>query len=311
MKPSPTTCAPEGTKFKMSKAIKSMELFGDLRMRYEYRAAQLGPEAGTYAGGHDTADRWRYALRVGVRGDLAGMIFITDCGWRLRKTSGPLGTHSGAAAHLPIMGPSARAATASILGQAYLGWRPASWLDVSIGRVPQPLYTTPMVWDSDYTPEGAVEKFKYTYGPVDYFATFGQYVYQDVTPTSAAAVQGGSSASGLLNNFSDQNAYLLAWQLGQTYHVDTNLSVKVAPVFYTYVGHGNASAGFYGPFVGQGENGFTFNPNGYNPGGVPYATTTSSGVPGAFVPITVASPPPPARTKLGSIIWPSLNSRWR
>ena len=34
----------EGAKFKISNAIKSMELFGDLRFRYEYRAAQLGPE---------------------------------------------------------------------------------------------------------------------------------------------------------------------------------------------------------------------------------------------------------------------------
>ena len=78
-----------------------------------------------------------------------------------------------------------------------MGWRPTSWLDVSIGRVPQPLYTTPMVWDSDYTPEGAVEKLKYTHGPVDYFATLGQYVYQDTTPASAYAVQGGSSCGDL------------------------------------------------------------------------------------------------------------------
>ena len=87
---------------------------------------------------------------------------------------------------------------------------------------------------------------------------------------------------------------------GLTYHVDTNLSVKVAPVFYSYVGHGNASAGFYGPFVGQGMNGFTFDP-------APTPTTTSGTVPGAFV--TEGSPS--ATTRLASIIWPSSNCRWR
>jgi hypothetical protein len=74
-----------------------------------------------------------------------------------------------------------------------------------------------------------------------------------------------------LGQFSDNNAYLLAWQVGAVYHVDTNLSVKVAPVFYSHVGHGNANAGYYGPFVGQGQGGFTFAPG-----------TSTSGVPGAF-----------------------------
>jgi hypothetical protein len=105
---------------------------------------------------------------------------------------------------------------------------------------------------------------------VDYFATFGQYVYQDTTPSNAEAVENGVGAAGL-GDFSDQNAYLLAWQLGATYHLDTNISFKVAPVVYTYVGHGSQTAGFYGPFVGQGINGFTYNTN---------TATSSSTLPG-------------------------------
>ncbi len=263
-----------GTKFfKMSKIFKSMELYGDLRVRYEYRSAQLGPEAGSI---YDTADRWRYALRIGVRGDLADDDFYY--GLRLETSPNersPWNTF-GNVGSSPYNGPFSKSSDGIFVGQAYLGWRPTSWLDVSIGRVPQPLYTTPMVWDSDYTPEGAVEKIKLTYGPVDYFATLGQFVYQDVTPASAAAVQGGTSSATFLGNFSDQNAYLLTWQLGLTYHLDTNISFKVAPVVYSYVGHGNASAGFYGPFVGQGENGYTFI------GSAPTPTVTASTVPGAF-----------------------------
>ncbi len=127
-----------------------------------------------------------------------------------------------------------------------------------------------MVWDSDYCPEGAVEKIKFNSGPVDYFANFAQYVYQDTTPGNAEAVEGGNAAARL-GDFSDHNAYMLAWQVGATYHLDTNISFKVAPVFYNYVGHGNQSAGFSGPFVGQGINGFTFNTN---------TTTGSSTLPG-------------------------------
>jgi hypothetical protein len=258
-----------GLKFKISQAIKSVEVFGDLRMRYEYRGGKLEPGSGAT---YDTADRWRYALRLGVRGDLAD-----DFYYGLRFESSPnerspwntFGNAGGGQS--PYYGPFSKANNFSLfIGQAYLGWRPTSWLDVSVGRVAQPLYTTSMVWDSDFCPEGAVEKVKLTYGPVDYFVTLGQYVYQDTTPSSAAAAEGGVLAgdSGI---FTDQNAYLLAWQAGVIYHLDTNISAKVAPVFYNYVGHGNASAGFYGPFVGQGMGGWTYSG----------ATTTSSTLPGS------------------------------
>jgi hypothetical protein len=263
----------KGVDFKISHAIKSVELYGDVRFRYEYRSGKLGPEAGQFAGDYDTASRMRYAVRLGLRGDL-----VDDFYYGLRLETGPnerstfqtFGNASGGQS--PYYGPFSKANNYSLfIGQAYLGWRPTSWLDVSVGRVPQPLYTTPMVWDSDYCPEGLVEKFKYTWGPVEYFATFGQYIYQDTTPANAEAVEGGNSANYFLGDFSDQNAYLLAWQIGGTYHLDTNISFKVAPIVYTYVGHGNQSSGFYGPFIGQGINGFTYNTN---------STSTSSVLPG-------------------------------
>jgi hypothetical protein len=261
---------PDTTKFKLSNAIKSAELYGDLRMRYEYRGAQLGPEA---KGIYDTDNRFRYALRLGVRGDLTDDFYY---GFRLETSQNERSTWNtfGSVGTSPYNGPYSKSSYSLYIGLAYLGWRPTSWLDISIGRVPQPLYTTPMVWDSDYTPEGIVEKVKFNYGPVDYFATLGQYIYQDTSPSSDFQASGGGLA-GSLGDFSDNNAYLLTWQLGATYHVDTNLSVKVAPVFYDYVGHGNAAAGFYGPFVGQGIDGFTFLPG-----------ASSSGVPGAFGTVT-------------------------
>jgi polyhydroxyalkanoate synthesis regulator phasin len=271
----------ESQKFKMSSIFKSMELFGDLRMRYEYRAAQLGPEAG---GIYDAENRWRYALRVGVRGDLADDFYY---GLRVETSPNersPWNTFGNSGSSSAYYGPFSKANNYALyVGQAYVGWRPTEWLDVSVGRVPQPLYTTSMVWDSDYCPEGAVEKLKYTHGPVDYFATLGQYVYQDVSPAGSDYAVQGSSASYYLGDYSDHNAYMLVWQLGATYHVDTNLSAKAAPVVYTYVGHGNATAGFYGPFVGQGIGGYTFSPlqqtsygiPGEPPFGTPNGTTLS------------------------------------
>jgi hypothetical protein len=275
-----------GMKFKIGKVIKDMELYGDVRMRYEYRAAQLAHEAGAYAGAFDTADRWRFSVRLGVRGDLVNDDFYYGLRLETAQNERSPWVTFGSGGSSPYNGPFSKSGDVIYLGQAYLGWRPASWLDVSVGKVPQPLYTTSMVWDSDITPEGLVEKLSFRSGPADIFATLGQFIYQDVTPTSAAAIEGGNgnSSSYWLGNYSDQNAYLLAWQLGLTYHMDTNVSFKVAPVFYQYVGHGNASAGFYGPFVGQGINGFTFNPIGQPESGTTTPiTATSSSLPGAYV----------------------------
>ena len=40
-----------------------------------------------------------------------------------------------------------------------------------------------MVWDPDLNPEGAAERFKYTVGNADFFANFGQFLYQDNNPS--------------------------------------------------------------------------------------------------------------------------------
>ena len=108
-----------------------------------------------------------------------------------------------------------------------------------------PLYTTPMVWDSDINPEGAFEKFKYTIGPVDLFADFGQFDYQD--PGSA-------------NRYVSGDTFLLSWQAGANVRLGKDMSFKIAPMFYTYTGSGSASSGLGQTFVGQGS------PTGTNPG---------------------------------------------
>src|SRR6185295_18308726 len=48
--------APDSAKFKMSEAIKSMELYGDLRLRYEDRIATAPSDV------NFDRQRWRYAF---------------------------------------------------------------------------------------------------------------------------------------------------------------------------------------------------------------------------------------------------------
>jgi hypothetical protein len=220
------------SKWKLADSIKNIALYGDLRFRYEYRGVDNAPgiSPNTYY-----RERMRYALRFGLRGDLVDDF---SYGIRLETANNPrspwdtFGNNTTAGS----VTPSDKNSSGIFIGQAFLNWHPTSWFEVSVGRMPQPLYITPMVWDSDINPEGAFEKLKYTIGPVDLFADFGQFVYQN--PTAANVSPSGDT-------------FLLAWQAGANVRFGKTMSFKVAPVLYTYSGSGT-SGGLNGTFVGQG-----------------------------------------------------------
>jgi hypothetical protein len=240
------------SKWKISDGIKSVELFGDLRMRYEYRSAQTPIDERV------ALTRYRYAFRLGLRGDLADDFYY---GFRLETSSNPrspwatFGTSSSGNLYV---GPYGKATAGVDVGQIYIGWRPESWLDITIGKMPMPLYTTPMMWDTDINPEGAAEHLKLTVGDADFFANFGQFIYEDVNPMESPA--GFFPAFG--NGTSGANTpFLLAWQGGVTYHLETNVSFKAAATLYNYTGHGvdsnvgspsSVGPGFTDIFVGEG-----------------------------------------------------------
>ncbi len=241
------------SKLKLSDGIKGMELFGDVRLRYEYRSVDNNspgfisiPGYGYVNSSTYDRERFRYALRAGVRGSLFDDF---NYGIRLETSTNPRSpwdtfgnnTTGGSAT------PSDKAQSGISVGQIYLGWHPTDWYEMTVGRMPMPLYTTPMVWDSDINPEGAFEKFKYTIGDVDLFADFGQFDYQD--PTSAS-------------DFPSSDTFLLAWQAGATWRIGQDVSFKIAPVLYSYIGrppaYNNGSDGpIYNvlgePYTGQGD----------------------------------------------------------
>jgi hypothetical protein len=254
---------PEESKWKISKAFKNIELFGDLRFRFEDRTAH-DPNEGSI-----DLQRYRYALRVGLRGEALDNVYY---GFRLDTAQNPRSpwvTFGTSASGTPYQGPFGKSTSGVDVGQIYLGWRGLDWLELTVGKMPNPIYTTPMVWDTDYNPEGMAEKLKYTLGHADFFATFGQFLYQDVNPAQAD--------SGYFNiDYPSANMpFLLAWQAGLTYHFTKDLDLKVAPVLYNYSGHGvNSAAGitsipdFSGTFVGQGStNGVNGVPAFYQQGG--------------------------------------------
>jgi hypothetical protein len=247
------------SKWKIADSIKSIGLFGDARFRYEYRGADNPKAAGLTTGDTYYRERFRYALRFGIKGDLFDN---WSYGIRIETSANPrspwvtFADDTGKANSGGISGgtPSDKTSDFLNVGQVYLNWHPASWYEMTVGRMPQPLYITPMVWDSDINPEGAFEKFKLTLGKTDLFADFGQFDYENVNPA---------------HNSPSSDAFILAWQAGANVNICKDSAFKIAPVLYNYTGRG-ASAGVNTTFVGQGSatganvNSTALNQNGIN-----------------------------------------------
>ena len=208
-----------GGKWKLSTPITEIELYGDIRLRYQYNGGQtddnspVARPANGVAGKDDwqERERERYRLRLGLRGTLAddwffGLRFETNAS--SRSTNVTFGDESSG-------GPFAKNSDTVNVGQAYLGYKGFKDITLTGGKMPNPLVSTLMVWDPDINPEGLAEQWKHTYNfefggtaPVaaesynkeggkgfvapaasepfklklDLFVNFAQFVYDDSNP---------------------------------------------------------------------------------------------------------------------------------
>ena len=239
--------ATENSKWRFAPSIKDIELYGDFRVRYEGRT-ELDP-----SGGRIKLDRFRYAVRLGLRGDVYDDFYY---GVRLETSSNPrstLVTMGGAT------GPYGKSASGIDVGQIYLGWQPESWLDFTVGKMPNPLYTSSMVWSPSINPEGLSERLKYTIGEMDVFANLAQFVYQDENPDTASRglFGSGNNSSALLGQTAN-NIIQVAWEGGINYRITKKLSAKAEVALYHYYGLTRSTVNqgispFYGDtYVGEG-----------------------------------------------------------
>lgn len=264
-------------KWKMSAPISEIELYGDMRVRYEQRQGTTGDVLPGAPGPNDTLkrSRERYRLRLGLRGTLADDWFF---GLRLETSTNPRSTN---VTFGDDAGPFGKTSDGAFIGQAYLRYSGIRDLKVTVGRMPNPLVTTLMVWDADINPEGIAEQWKHSYNfsfggsttaaaetyskdfkssavaattepwklKLDLFVNLGQFVYDDANPENPLGAR--TSTAGRLNPNTDN--WILAWQAGARLTFPKDIYFQVAPVLYTYTGNGDTFNAFY---VG-GQQGLT------------------------------------------------------
>src|SRR6267378_1603128 len=224
-----------GGKWKLSSPITELELYGDVRVRYEYRGGRTVDNTLATEDDWQERERERYRLRIGLRGTLADDWFF---GVRLETSNKRNSTN------------------------------------VTFGGMPQPLVTTLMTWDADINPEGMAEQWKHTFNlefgggggeapqgyskeggkeavatqaasepfklKIDVFANFAQFVYDDANPenplghrATTTSQTGRVRGNQLIPN---TDAFLLAWQMGARFTFPKTLYAQIAPTFYNYTG---------------------------------------------------------------------------
>ncbi len=228
------------SKISLASSIKTITFYGDLRLRYEMRDGTT-PSGFTGNGGKlltasDSQDdnRWRYRLRFGLKGTLYDNFFFG-----LRASTNPNYDRSGNVTfgHSDAAGPFGKDQNLLALDQVYLGWHATSDITLTGGQMPNPFYTTSMIWDDNLNPAGAAEQWDHTFDENwEAFATAGQFVYQ--------AAAGNGFTNGLGSNSSFDNTFLYGEQIGFKYNFNKDTFFKGAASMYTYSGTvGNSNTG--------------------------------------------------------------------
>lgn len=163
-------------KWKLSTPITELEIFGDVRLRYENRSGQTdddSPLAARAAGiaGHDDwqdRERERYRLRLGLRGTLLDDWFFgirLETSQSVRSTNVTFGDDTSGSSSAANNGPFSKASDGINVGQAYIGYRGFPDIVLMGGKMPLALtlVTTRMVWDDDINPEGLSEQWKHSF----------------------------------------------------------------------------------------------------------------------------------------------------
>lgn len=220
---------------KLSDSVTELKLYGDLRLRYQYDNLddQIARADSSNPNGRDRNDsqrsRYRFRLRLNADFKLQGGFFG---GVRLQTSENSDSadqTYEDGFKNYGIF-----------ISRAYLGWK-NEWLTVTGGKVPNPFYTTDLVWDNDINPTGLTQsvRFHELFGSersVESYSKDGKSVAstEAVKPPWEVTLNLGEfiyddNPEGAFDNDASDDAYIIAGQLVATYKFSKDFSATIAP----------------------------------------------------------------------------------
>lgn len=233
----------KASKLKISDAIDNATFYGDIRVRAEERKGSgIYKTAGVSE--DETRDRARYKLGFGVKTEAGN--WYTDLAFAMGANGRSDNATFGKSASSNINDKETL-----FVKRAMVGYKATDWLKLEAGRMDNPLYTTPMVWDADLTFEGLVEKANFKAGNADLFLTAAQVQYQ------------GDRKSFDTQADNSVTTELFAFQGGAKMPISDNASAKAALTYTTY-SHNTAKNKPFSPGLGTqtASGGTTYSRNG-------------------------------------------------
>ena len=216
-------------KINLSNSVTQMNIYGDLRLRYQYNSAT------TVLTNNSTfpaleQDRYRYRLRLNMDVYLGPQWFL---GLQLQtgqtSDSGNQ-TYSGAFTNDNIY-----------ISRAFLGYQ-NDWMKVIGGKQPNPFYTTDLLWDPDINPSGLTEKISLTQLPLfggssgsngadgkGVAAPSNQNPW-DISLIAGQFILGDDSKFAGTGDLAN-DPWMFEEQLVMTYHFNKDVSATIAPGF--------------------------------------------------------------------------------
>ena len=228
---------------KVSDVIDNAELYGNMRARYEYRDGQ-----GVNANGNTAEtqrNRARGKFELGVKTNSGK--WYSDIAFATGTNNS--GISSARSDNFTFGGGDQGAYNQKegiYLKRAMIGFNATDWLTIEAGRMNNPLYTTPMVWDADYQVSGFQEKVKFNVGNTEIFGVAGQWANGKWDSQSFNGINGATDTTG-----NTSASYQFAFQGGLKTPVTENSSAKIAITQYVY---GGSRGGNKTPFI-PGTNG--------------------------------------------------------
>ena len=192
----------EGKKagFEIPKWVKAIKPFGDLRLRHDTQWKDKDS-------GSDTRNRERFRLRFGIKSQVYKN---TEVGIRLASGSGFQNTTNQS------FDEHGRGKNIFI-DRVYAKWKAGKNFTIVGGKMKNPLFSTPLVWDPDVNPEGFAEAFNFGItDSISLFANFGQWFIEEIKTENSDPTQ-------------------LSFQMGTEIKANEDINLKFAATYHSFL----------------------------------------------------------------------------
>ncbi len=194
----------------LSKWVEEIKISGDLRLR--------GEDFHKTTPGQVDRSRQRYRLRVNTDFKLPKNFFV--------KTTVASGTGEQVSTNQSFDNLSSQKSI--WIDKVYAGWVPCEFLTLQAGRMENPIwrqYSSDVVWDGDFNPEGFSESVNALVGPFNVFATALQMVVDEDSGNNQGTATAGSQ----------KDQWMLGEQVGVEFRLPLESRMRLAYANYNWI----------------------------------------------------------------------------